>query len=345
MAHAGAARPRFKTSDFRVVASGLNCPEGPCYCPADGTVLVCEIGAGQLTRVHPDTGQKDVVAKLGGGPNGAAIGPDGAVYVCNDGGFFMINVPQKDGGNIQGAVSQPPNYVGGSIQRVAADGTFTTLYTQFTATNPMTNQPQTLPLRSPDDLVFDSHGGFWFTDWGKDRWRDRDITGVYYAKPDGSSIQEMLFPLQSPNGIALSPDEGRVYVAETWTRRIRYWKLSGPGKIDMNPDTLDGSYLLTAHIPYQAGLDSMSMDEQGNLYAISILPQGWNANTRGAVTVVSPDGEILDWIEIDIGQQDPLPSNICFGGPDRRTAYITMGGTGRLIACEMLVPGKKPAYE
>ena len=45
-----------------------------------------------------------------------------------------------------------------------------------------------------------------------------------------------------------------------------------------------------------------------------------------------------------IGQADPLPSNISFGGPDRRTAYITLGGTGRLISCRMRIPGKKPAF-
>jgi len=345
MASPRVSRPSFKTSDFRVVASGLNSPEGPCYRPADGTVLVCEIGAGQLTRVHPATGAKEVVAKLGGGPNGCAVGPDGAVYVCNDGGFFFMDVPQKDGGTLHGAVSQPLDYVGGSIQRVTPDGTFKTLYNQFSAINPVTKQPQACPLRSPDDLVFDSSGGFWFTDWGKDRWRDRDITGVYYAQPDGSSIQEMIFPLRSPNGILLSPDEKRLYVALTWDRKILYWELDGPGKIKPNPNTVDHSYLLTAQIPYQAGLDSMSMDELGNLYAISIVPQGWDANTRGGITVVSPSGEILEWIGIDLEQPDPLPSNICFGGPDRRTAFVTMGGTGRLISCQMAVPGKKPAFE
>ncbi len=337
-------RPSYRVSDFRVVATGLNYPEGPVYRP-DGTVLVCEIGAGKLTLVHPD-GTKDTFADLGGGPNGAAIGPDGAVYVCNDAGFLIVKFPGSD---ISVAIGQMPGSPGGSIQRVAPDGTAKTLYTEFTATpSPIPFAAKgTLPLKSPDDLVFDSSGGFWFTDWGKDHLdtRTRDTTGVYYARPDGSSIKEMIFPLSAPNGIALSLDEKRLYVAETYTRRILYWELSGPGQIKPNPRTEDGAYLLTAKIPFEANLDSMNMDEEGNLYVTSFLPYGLDDNTRGGITVVSPQGEILEWIDINIGVADPLPSNICFGGPGRRTAFITLSGTGRLVACEMRVPGKKPAFE
>lgn len=343
MGMAGQAfRPSMRTSPFRVIATGLNYPEGPVYRP-DGTVLVVEIGAGKLTRVHPD-GSKETVADLKGGPNGAAIGPDGAVYICNDGGFSIATLPNDNGQPISIAIGQPPDYVGGSIQRVGTDGKVTTLYTHFPAKDPAGNAIS-LPLRSPDDLVFDSSGGFWFTDWGKDRWRDRDITGVYYAKPDGSSITEVLFPLKSPNGIALSPDEKRLYVAESFTRTIRYWELDGPGSIDMKASpSVDGSFLLTAHLPYQGCPDSMSMDERGNLYVACFLPHGADPNTRGGIAVVSPEGHVIDWIEIDVEENDPLPSNICFGGPDLRTAYVTIDGTGRLIACEMRIPGKRPAF-
>ena len=331
-------RPSFRISEFREIASGLNYPEGPLYRP-DGTVLVAEVGGGIVSRVHPD-GTKETYATLGGGPNGLAAGPDGAIYVCNDGGFFIAEI-----GGIQVALSQPLNYTGGSIQRIAPDRTVTTIYTHFEAKNPLDGSTATLPLRSPDDLVFDSHGGFYFTDWGKDRWRDRDVTGVYYAQPDGSSIQEILFPLKSPNGIALSPDESRLYVAESWTRKILYWELDGPGTIRPNPPMLDNSHLLTANPPFQAGLDSMSVDENGNVYVAGLLPNGADPTARGGIIVVSPHGDVLEWISIDIGQVDPLPSNITFGGPDRRTAYITLGGTGRLISCQMRVPGKKPAFQ
>jgi len=119
----------------------------------------------------------------------------------------------------------------------------------------------------------------------------------------------------------------------------------GPGQVDPNPATIDGSYLLTSHIPFGAALDSMSIDQEGNLYVASILPTGWDPNSCGGITVISPHGDVLEWIELKVGQPDPLPSNICFGGSDRRTAFITMGGTGRVISCEMRVPGKVPAFE
>ena len=70
---------------IRELATGLQFPEGPIAMD-DGSVLLVEIARGTLTRVRAD-GLVQVVADLGGGPNGAAIGPDGAVYVCNNGGF------------------------------------------------------------------------------------------------------------------------------------------------------------------------------------------------------------------------------------------------------------------
>ena len=81
--------------NFREVTRGLRFPEGP-IAMADGSVLVVEIEGARLTRVLPD-GTKQTVAELGGGPNGAAIGPDGACYVCNNGGFHWF----REGGGIR----------------------------------------------------------------------------------------------------------------------------------------------------------------------------------------------------------------------------------------------------
>jgi gluconolactonase len=337
----------FRTSEFQTVATGLGYPEGPVPLP-DGSVLVCEVSAGVLSRIGPN-GDRRVVAELGGSPNGAAFGPDGKVYVCNSGGFSFISFdtsgrPVAPG--TPGAVSvsgdQPPGYTGGSIQRVdLGTGHYETVYTQFTGL--FDRAPH--PLRGPDDLVFDATGGFWFTDFGKSRPRERDVTGVYYAKADGSSIREAIFPLSAPNGLALSPDGRRLYVAETYDRTVRYWELEGPGQIAPTGRSLDHAHLLTASIPGQGCPDSMKVDEEGNVYVATILPEGYVVASNGGLTVISPQGEVLEYMEIARdGVYDPLPSNLCFAGPDRRTAFITLGGSGALVSCQMRVPGLKPAY-
>ena len=99
--------------DIDIIATGLQFPEGPVAL-ADGAVLVTEIAGGTLTRVEPE-GTRTTVAECGGGPNGATIGPDGALYICNNGGQHFA----RDGDRLFNAlVNQPDDYVGGSIQRV-----------------------------------------------------------------------------------------------------------------------------------------------------------------------------------------------------------------------------------
>lgn len=336
----------FRTSELRVVCSGLGYPEG-LVCMPDGSVLLVELSAGTLSRISPE-GQRSVVATMGGSPNGAAIGPDGKVYVCNSGGFSFLYVSAAGisltptPGAIAVTADAAPTYTGGSIQRVdLASGTVETIYTEFVG---LTNDG-THPLRAPDDLVFDDHGGFWLTDWGHTRGRSRDVTGVCYARADGSQVREVLYPLNAPNGIALSPDGTRLYVAETYTRRVLSWDLTGPGEIARTGPSADSSRLLTADIPGQGILDSMKVDEEGNVYVVTMLPQGEVFASNGGITVIAPSGKILDFIDLSAGGVfDPLPSNVCFGGPDRRTAFITCGGSGRLLACEMRVPGLRPAY-
>ena len=98
-------------ANVRVLATGLEFPEGPVVMP-DGSVVLVEIRGQRLTRVYPD-GRKEMVAQIPGGPNGAALGPDGKMYVCNNGGFTWI--PTR---NMIMPGPQPDDYRGGSIQRV-----------------------------------------------------------------------------------------------------------------------------------------------------------------------------------------------------------------------------------
>ena len=107
----------------RVIASGLGSPEGPVALP-DGSALLVEIAAGRLTHLLPN-GELKVVAHVGGGPNGAAIGPDGDCYICNNSGFSW----RTDDGFTR-PTGEAADYRGGSIQRVnLTTGKVETLYT------------------------------------------------------------------------------------------------------------------------------------------------------------------------------------------------------------------------
>src|SRR5918912_3225020 len=104
------------------IASGLRFPEGPVAMP-DGSVILVEIERRTLSRVTPD-GKVHVIATLGGGPNGAAMGPGGKIYVTKNGGFEFIDRPGR-----LFPVAQADDYRNGSIQIVDPEtGKFETLY-------------------------------------------------------------------------------------------------------------------------------------------------------------------------------------------------------------------------
>src|SRR5262249_271399 len=111
------------TTPHKEITSGLRFPEGPVAMP-DGSVMLVEIARQTLTRVMPD-GKQHVIAKLGGGPNGAAMGPGGKIYVTNNGGFNWIERPDRPLIPTTAAAA----YKGGSIQVVDPEtGKFETLY-------------------------------------------------------------------------------------------------------------------------------------------------------------------------------------------------------------------------
>lgn len=291
---------------MKTICDGLRFPEGPVYLP-DGSILLVEIEAARLTRVLPD-GAKSVVAQLGGGPNGVAIGPDGHCYVCNNGGFNW----HEDIYGLRPA-GQATNYSGGRIERVdLRTGAVETLYTATAKGG----------LRGPNDIVFDRHGGFWFTDAGKARERDLDRGGVYYAKPDGSSIVEVIYPMLSPNGVGLSPGEDQLYVAETHTGRIWAFDLDGPGEIRrLPPPSPNGGRLLYTSPGFRL-FDSLAIDSHGYICVATIMD--------GGILVVSPSGEFMTHVALP----DRFVTNLCFGGDDDRIAYVTASQSGKLFQLE-----------
>ena len=147
-------------TDQQILATGLRFPEGPVAMP-DGSVILVEIARGAITRIRD--GVASVLATPGGGPNGLALGPDGALYVCNNGGFVWHEEP-----GMLRPVGTPDDYSGGRIERVdLATGEVTELYRSCGGH----------ALCGPNDIVFDRQGGFYFTDLGKSRRRNRDHGG------------------------------------------------------------------------------------------------------------------------------------------------------------------------
>lgn len=308
----------FTAPEMHEVTRGLAFPEGPVAL-SDGSVLVVEIRAGRLTRVLPD-GTHRVVAETGGGPNGAAIGPDGAVYVCDNGGFTWHERP--DGTVYPG--HQPPDYRGGRILRVDLDtGDTRTLYEG---------------LRGPNDLVFEPDGSFWFTDLGKRRPRETDTGALYHARPDGSSITEVVHPLTTPNGVGLSPDGSRLYVAETATGRVWCWAVTGPGTLAA-PGELPGppgpgdARLLHGFAGFR-NLDSLAVDAGGAVCVATLV--------TGEISVLSPAGELLGTAAPP--EHDPHVTNICFAGAGSREAWVTSSGWGRLYRCTWPTEGLDLAF-
>lgn len=307
--------------EMRVVASGLRFPEGPVAL-ADGSLLVVEIANGALTRVAPD-GTVDRVAHLGGGPNGAAVGADGAIYVANNGG--AVRFRDRDGALWPDHDPDRPPGAGGSIQRVdLASGAVDTLYDACDGRR----------LNAPNDLVVAGDGSIWFTDLGLVGPRSIERGGVYWCRPDGLEIREVIFPLDQPNGIGLSPAGDRVYVAETNTGRLWGWDVAGPGEVvaRRRPATAAGASLL-ADPGRLTRFDSLAVDGAG-----------WICVARlgsGAIVAVPPTGQD-DGIDV-VPMPDPYTTNICFGR-DGRTAYVTLSSSGRLVSFDWHRPGGATAF-
>jgi gluconolactonase len=304
-------------TDLSIITTGLRFPEGP-VAMKDGSVVLVEIERQTVSRVRPD-GTIEVVAHTGGGPNGLALGPDGAFYVCNNGGFIW-----HEEAGIRRPVGPAADYTGGRIERVdPRTGAVKVLYDRCGAHK----------LLGPNDIVFDSHGGFYFTDLGKARVRDRDWGGVYYALADGSRIVEIVHPILTPNGIGLSPDEKTLYVAETETARLWAFDIAEPGTLRKHPFPSPHGGRLVAGLGGYQRFDSLALEASGNICVATLI--------NGSVSVIAPDGRLL--------RQPKMPdlycTNICFGGADLRTAYITLSGTGRLVAMAWPEPGLRLAYE
>jgi gluconolactonase len=300
--------------EFSVIGSDLGCPEGPVICD-DGSVLTVDIDSGRILRIT-ESGVA-AVATTGGGPNGLAIGPDGLGYVANNGGFLWtefggIRLPM----DLATHSNEPPDFAGGWIEKVDLNSGEVTVLARSCGTKRLTG---------PNDLIFDEVGGLWFTDHGKLRATNVDRGGLYYLPP-GGEVQEIAYPLLGPNGVGLSPDCRRVYVAETMTGRVWAWDLAGPGELRSAAASLAVPHGGTCIVATPFTLDSLAVEADGRI-VIGGIGDG--------LVVVTPDGQ-----EVDV---HPIPgdvtTNIAFGGTDHRRAVITLSGSGRVAETTWPRPG------
>ena len=161
-------------------------------------------------------------------------------------------------------------------------------------------------FNAPNDLVLDSAGGIYFTDpmFRAPDPRPQDKLGVYYADARGK-VTRLVDDLPNPNGVILSPDEKTLYVVPTGQKEMMAYPVQSPGRIGQ------GRVFCTLKQRQPGGNnggDGLTVDTKGNLYITSAL----------GVQVFDPEGKLLGIIEFP-----EQPANVTFGGPDRRTLYVT----------------------
>jgi gluconolactonase len=292
--------------DYEIVAEGLNFPEGPLVLD-DGSLIVCEVAGGRLMRVARN-GKLSVFAETGGSPSGLAIGPDGAIYCCNNGGFDWDSAakvptrtrPLPDASRTAG---------GGMIQRIdAATGRVETLIDSFEGRR----------LAGPNDLQFTSDGGFWFSDFGG--WVDDGLRhgGLYRVEADGR-VRRSNFGL-CLNGVGVSPDGKTVYGAATYER----WLLA----FDASPEAGEQAGRLIADFPGRQFLDSLAMEADGTV-AVAAFMQ------NPGIMRVDPATGACDHVPTP----DEITTNIAFGGADMRDAYLSFSHGGTIARCRWPAPG------
>ena len=274
---AGPVDPLEGASDATLVDDGYEFLEGPLW--RDGVLLFSDIPASTIYALTPPS-SVEVFRAPSGQANGLARLPDGRLLAAE--------------------------HAGRRVSVTEADGRVTSFADRFEGKR----------FNSPNDLVVRSDGTVYFTDppFGLSGARELDFNGVFRVAPDGSVHAEHRGSIDSrPNGVALSPDERVLYVADTAAREVRAYDVAADG-------STSGERVFASDT---RNADGMTIDAHGNLYV----------STSDGVAVFAPDGD--RWGTIPIPQ---VPANCAFGGEDRRTLYVTAGDA--LYAVRLDVQGR-----
>ncbi len=247
------------------VATGLQFTEGPMWHP-DGFLVFSDIPADTIYRLTEDG--PEVFRKPSGNSNGLAFDLEGHLLACEHGNRRV------------------------SITR--DDGTVADLATHY----------QGRRLNSPNDLVVKCDGSIYFTDppYGvRAEDRELDFQGVYRIDPKGN-LTLVAGDFARPNGLAFSPEEKVLYIADTQKNHVRAFDVSEDGGL------VNGRVFVQTEPPDRLGPDGMKVDVEGNLYVTAM----------DGVRIYNPRGQHVETIEMP-----ERPANLCFGPPGGRTLYIT----------------------
>ena len=277
--------------EFEPVAGPYDFTEGPVW-DGDG-VLFTDIPTSRVMRYDPATETCEEYLNGTNRGNGLTLGPDGDLYCCEMGGH--------------------------AVSRWDGDGNRTVVADEYEGDR----------LNSPNDLVFDERGRLWFTDPDYDEQDDLELGhfSVYRLDPHddgGWDITRVVEDTTNPNGLLFSPDEERLYVAQSEygegnPRELRAYPLESDGTV--------GSYDVLHTFNPHRGIDGMCLDADGNVVATA----GWMDSGPGPLLYVfSPRGRVLETHPYP----GEYPTNCAFGGPDLRTLYVT-GADGFLYRAEV----------
>lgn len=277
------------------VAARVALLEGPAFDEA-GNLFFSDIYASRIYRMAPE-GKITIFRAESGRTNGNTFDALGGLISC------------------EGAEQGP----GGRRRIVRTD-------LKTGAIEVLTDRYEGKRYNSPNDVVVDVHGSIWFTDpfYGDDRSElEMDAEAVYRIDPDGQVTRAVSQPaIQRPNGLVLTPDGKTLYVVDSNGR------LGGNRKIwafDVAEDRKPAHQRLVFDFGRGRGGDGLRLDERGNLWVAAgiLFPRnaGETADVPPGVYIITPKGALLGRIPIP----EDLCTNLAFGGPDRKTLFVTAG--------------------
>lgn len=179
----------------------------------------------------------------------------------------------------------------GQITSTSPEGEYSAIATEYDSKR----------FNQPNDLWPDAKGGVYFTDpkyGGDDKELNQDGMHVYYISPDHTSVMRVIDDFEKPNGILGTPDGKILYVTDAQAKKTYKYDIQENGSLANKTLFVD------------FGCDGMTIDKTGNIY--------FTTSGKQAVDIFSPSGELLDSIEVP-----EKPSNVCFGGKDRKQLFIT----------------------